>query len=139
MVQRSIPSEPHAGCERISNEPEDMNGFTPVIGLGTSLHGRGTEGDYDIELARGDLLRDGVHRADIPFGVVLPEDQILPVYKTIVLESLKGTLEALQEHRLGSIDQNSQTGNSLCPNFALMPIRNEQYARQQRNQKRAQE
>jgi hypothetical protein len=58
----------------------------------------------------------------------LPEDQVLPVYKTTVLGSLKGALVALQEHRLGSIDENGQTGDSLCPNFELMPIRNEQYS-----------
>src|SRR5262245_4266611 len=126
VVQRSIPSKPNTRCERISNDPEDMNGFTAVIGLDNSLHGRSAEGDYDIEFAGSHLPRDRVDRGDIPFGVVLPEDQVLPVHKTTILESLKGTLKALQEHRLGSINKNSHAWNSLCPNFALVPIGNEQ-------------
>ena len=66
VVQWSLASKPNPCRKRIGHQTKDVNGLALRVRLGDRLHGRSAEGHDHIELAVGDLPRDGVSVAMSP-------------------------------------------------------------------------
>jgi len=138
VVQWSIASKPNPCRKRIGYQTKDVNGLALRVRLGDRLHGRSAEGHDHIELAVGDLPRDGIERRHIAFGVVLAKRYILPVDKPVLAQRLEGSLETFGEDGLRGQEYNRDLGNSLCRGSPLVPVRSKQEYRCQGNERKAQ-
>jgi len=138
VIQWSIASQPNPGRKRIGHQTKNVNGLAFRVRLGDRLHGRSAEGHDHIELAVGDLPRDGVERRHVAFGVELTKRYILPVDKAVVAQGLEGSIKTFLEHGLSGQSYNRYLGNSLRRGSPLPPVRSEQQHRSQDNEREAQ-
>src|SRR5882724_8293499 len=85
-------------AERIADEAEDVRRTAAnLVGVGDSLKRHRAKADDEIVRARGDLLGNGVGRADVRLGVETPQLDPAAVCVTTCRKRLEQTAPALLE------------------------------------------